>query len=415
MAALLAAGGAYAIASFDWCGRWEPSPPVLLEGAWSKAPLKAGSARVEISPPWPVTVAGYGPPRPSASRANHPVSAQALVLEAGGLSLAVVSLDLLEVPQALVERIRTGTGLEHTLVFATHAHSSLGGFDPRPLAQLAGVGGYREANARAIESAAVEAVKKARARLLPAQLSTAHGDDELCWARTGTECDRRLDRVAITALDGTTVGELWLVGAHPTLLPRKVETLDPDYPGQAALGRPDAGVTLVAQGAGGNATAGAGEGENASTFARRVEQAVTKLPLGAAEADTTLGLARVRVALPHPDGARLVPSISRAMATNFVCLSAEREAEIWALRLGDRTLLALPVEPSLPAGKALEEAAQADRVLSLANGYLGYLEQKDVVEARQGESRRQYYAPEMFEVLRQGAALAGATVRAGHP
>jgi len=413
MTTLLAAGGAYAIASYDWCGRWELSPPVLLEGAWAKAPLKAGSARVEIAPPWPVTVAGYGPPRSEASRANHPVSAQALVLEAGGLTVALVGVDLLEVPQSLVERIRTQAGLEHTLVFATHAHSSMGGFDQRPLAQLAGVGRYRESNARAIESAAVEAVKKARARMQPAQLSTAHGDDELCWARTGTECDRRLDRVAVTALDGATVGELWLVGAHPTLVPRKVETLDPDYPGQAALGRPDAGVTLVAQGAGGNATAGAGEGENATTFARRVEQVVTRLPLPTAEADTALGLARVRVALPHPDGARLVPSISRAMATNFVCVSAEREAEVWALKLGDRTLLVLPVEPSYPAGKALEEAAQADRVFSLANGYLGYLEPKEVVDARQGESRRQYYGPEMFEALKSAAALAGATVRAG--
>ncbi len=409
MAALLSVGGAYALASYDWCGRWDSAPPELLEAAWGKGPLKAGSARVELEPPWPVTVAGYGPPRSTAGRANHPIAAQALVLEAGGLSLGVVGLDLLEVPRTLVERIRSDSGQPHLLVFATHAHSSMGGFDPRPLAQLAGVGRYDEADAKAVVRAAVEAVQKARARLAPAQLAEAHGSADMCWARSGVGCDQRMDRFVVTGLDGAAVGELWVVGAHPTLLPRRLETIDPDFPGLVALDRLDAGVTLVAQGAAGNARAGE---ETAPPFASRLEKVMAGLPLPAPAPEVALGLARVRVTLPHPDGSRLVPSISRAMATNFVCLSAEREAEVWAVALQGRTLLALPVEPSYVAGQALEEAAGADRTLSLADGYLGYLEKPEDAEARLGESKRQYYLPSMFEALRQGAALAGTTVRA---
>lgn len=412
MAALLAVGGAYAIASFDWCGKWEAGPPVLVEGAWSKSPLTAGSAREEISVPWPVTVAGYGPrDRSQASRANHPVAAQALVLEAGGLTVALVGIDLLEVPQVMVEKIRTGAGLDHTLVFATHAHSSLGGFDERPLAQLAGVGSYLPRDANAVIDAAVKAVKTARAAMKPAQLASASGSEDWCWARSGTGCDKRVDRLAVTALDGSTIGELWMMAGHPTLVPRRVETLDPDYPGIAALDRLDAGVTLVAQSLGGNAHAGT---ENATQFARKVEDVFTRLPLSEPRTEVSLGLARVKVPLPHPDGSRLVPSISRAMATNFVCVSADREAEVWALALGDRTLLSVPVEPSYPSGLQLEEAAQANRVLSLANGYLGYVETQEDAEAVKGESKRQYYTPQMFEQLRLGAALAGTAVRAGH-
>ncbi|MFT3841427.1 MAG: hypothetical protein QM723_30835 [Myxococcaceae bacterium] len=412
MAALLAVGGAYAIASFDWCGKWEAGPPLLVEGAWSKAPLNAGSAREEISVPWPVTVAGYGPrDRSQASRANHPVAAQALVLEAGGLTVALVGIDLLEVPQVMVEKIRSGAGLDHTLVFATHAHSSLGGFDERPLAQLAGVGSYLPRDANAVIDAAVKAVKNARAAMKPAQLASASGSEDWCWARSGTGCDKRVDRLAVTALDGSTIGELWMMAGHPTLVPRRVETLDPDYPGIAALDRLDAGVTLVAQSLGGNAHAGT---ENATQFAKKVEDVFTRLPLSEPRTEVSLGLARVKVPLPHPDGSRLVPSISRAMATNFVCVSADREAEVWALALGDRTLLSVPVEPSYPSGLQLEEAAQANRVLSLANGYLGYVETKEDAEGTKGESKRQYYTPQMFEQLRLGAALAGTAVRAGH-
>ena len=45
-------------------------------------------------------------------------------------------------------------------------------------------------------------------------------------------------------------------------------------------------------------------------------------------------------------------------------------------------------------------------MLSVANGYLGYLEQDEVVSAGLGEAKRQYYGPELYDALADGAELA---------
>ena len=81
-------------------------------------------------------------------------------------------------------------------------------------------------------------------------------------------------------------------------------------------------------------------------------------------------------------------------------------------RVADPNLITVPIEPSYTAGLALEKAAGADRVLSLANGYLGYLETSTDVRAVKGESKKQYYAPELADELVKGAGMAGAAVRA---
>jgi hypothetical protein len=92
-------------------------------------------------------------------------------------------------------------------------------------------------------------------------------------------------------------------------------------------------------------------------------------------------------------------------------LSAARDAEVSVLRLGSMVWVAVPVEPSEPSGRQLERDAQADRLVSLANGYLGYLEPRAQAVEAAGESKRQYYAPQLQEALGEAAKLAGAAVR----
>src|SRR3954451_18159295 len=95
--ALLTAGAAYALASWNWCGRWEETAPVLSGQVKAEGPLRAGAARVELVPAFPVVVAGYPPPRAEASQANPPLHARAVVLQAGAARVGLVSLELLSV------------------------------------------------------------------------------------------------------------------------------------------------------------------------------------------------------------------------------------------------------------------------------------------------------------------------------
>lgn len=124
---LLTIGSAYALASWNWCGRWTGREPLVLGQTHAEGPLRAGAARVPLVPPFPVVVAGYGPPRPEASRADPVPQARAVVLSSGDVKVGLVSLELLLVPDELVAAVRQRTadlGLQGVVVVATHSHSS---------------------------------------------------------------------------------------------------------------------------------------------------------------------------------------------------------------------------------------------------------------------------------------------------
>jgi hypothetical protein len=102
-----------------------------------------------------------------------------------------------------------------------------------------------------------------------------------------------------------------------------------------------------------------------------------------------------------------VPSLFSMPGRNFICASAPKQAEVGALRLGPLRLIAVPAEVTLAAAQQLEPADA--RVVSVANGYLGYVEPADVVDRREGESRRQYFGRTLLEALK-GAVDAAVTM-----
>lgn len=413
-ALLLSFGGAYALASWNWCGRWEPAPAAIEAAGLAQGALLAGAARVKVAVPWPVVPAGYGPPRPELRESKPSLEARAVVLEVAPVKVAIVELDLLTIPRALVERVRADAAalrLSDVWVVATHAHSSMGGYDARWVSELAGTGRYREEIFEALAQAAKQALADADAGLGPSVLAVGEGQArELSRPRTGAQVDGKLTRVSLSR-EGKPLAELWIVSAHPALVGRNPQVLSPDYPGVVDA---DAGpVRLVLQGAAGNASAQVPEGEGSpgERFARALEEKALGLSATPSGAEVTLGFSRVAVGTPRPDASRLAPWFARAAGDNLLCGSAPRLAEVGALRLGGAVLLGVPGEPSATAGAALVERSGASRVVSLANGYLGYVEPAETVKQRGGESKRQYFGPQLLERLEEAAALAGRAVR----
>ncbi|WP_224242152.1 hypothetical protein [Hyalangium gracile] len=414
--ALLTAGAAYALASWNWCGRWEESAPVLRGQVKAEGPLRAGAAKVAMVPPFPIVVAGYPPPRPEASQANPPLHARAIVLQAGEARVGLVSLELLLVTAPMVEQIRAAAsdlGLHGVLVFASHTHSSFGGYDARVVSQLVGTGRYREDSVGVIVSAASQALHQAAAALGEVSLEVGEASDAgFVYSRTGGEApDGALTRAVFRGAAGP-VAELLFFSAHPTLVPRQREYVDPDYPGRLSeLREAQGGVVLVLQGAVGNASVAFNEGqgvERAAGFAQALSGLVDKAAPTATPGPTRLALARAEVALPRPDASRLVPSLTRAAGDNFLCYSAARTAEVSALALGPLELLTVPGEPTMGAGLVLARRSGATRVLGLASDYLGYVETPELVAQAAGESKRQYYGPALLERLSGAAQVASA-------
>lgn len=130
--------------------------------------LRAGAAKVDITPPLGTPLAGHFEKR-RAVDVDDPLYARALVLEAGGRRIALVACDILCLPAADVaaarEQITAWTGIppEHVCLAATHTHTA---------AAPAGVLGTPRAEAymAALPERIATAVALAVARLAPARL-----------------------------------------------------------------------------------------------------------------------------------------------------------------------------------------------------------------------------------------------------
>ena len=116
--------------------------------------------------------------------------------------------------------------------------------------------------------------------------------------------------------------------------------------------------------------------------------------------------------LPGPDASRLVPWLARTAAENVLLWPwAPRRAEVALLRIGDARLLGLPLETTAASGRILEQAGGGARAVSLANGYLGYVEPPERVRRAAGESRRQLFGPSFLKALQNGVAAAASALR----
>jgi len=368
----------------------------------------------------PVVRAGYGFPRAVADRESDALEVRAVVLRAGGRSLALVLADLLLVPEELSQGLEgrlVDLKLDGVVLAATHTHSSVGGLDARLLAQVVGTGRYRPDVVAAILDRAEEAVRQAHERLLAVNVRTA--ESRLTgWAENrstpGAAVDDALTVVVLESEGGQRVVTLAIVAAHPTLFARTATQLSADYPGVAMKRLESAGgVALLFQGAEGDARP-QGKGEQAIEAAGAfVAQRVTEAARDATPAEPRLGYADVQVGLPPAEPQAIRPFLIRRPASNVLEWMAPQSARVTLVTLGDLTLLAVPGEPTALAAQEIVARVPQEtlkdrkvRLIALVDGYLGYIDTPQRVRDRQGEGRRAWFGPELMEVLGRGLQVA---------
>ena len=107
-----------------WPGLW------LLPSAAAADGLRAGAARVDVTPTQPVTMAGYASRTNLSQGVHDPLSARALAFDQDGARLVLVSLDSLgfynQTAEPLREAILQACGLKPSELFlcAIHTHSA---------------------------------------------------------------------------------------------------------------------------------------------------------------------------------------------------------------------------------------------------------------------------------------------------
>ncbi|HEX6105359.1 MAG TPA: neutral/alkaline non-lysosomal ceramidase N-terminal domain-containing protein [Gemmatimonadales bacterium] len=164
------------------CAVWhaQPLPAPLSREMPGTGRLRAGFARVDLTPPPGVGLSGNGPEGRRSTGYRTRLHVGALVLEdPGGERIGLVVADLAHVPAnlhrlaaaRLVER--TGIGADRLLVSATHTHSGPGNFygERQYNANTARVAGYDPRVTDFIVERITAAVERAASELQPAAIA----------------------------------------------------------------------------------------------------------------------------------------------------------------------------------------------------------------------------------------------------
>jgi hypothetical protein len=212
--------------------------------------LRAGTARTDLTPDWPVMLAGFGQRTEPATTAHDPVQGKALHLEEGGERLLVITTDLLSIPgqvgQPAAEAIAAATGMavRQIMICASHTHSA-----PNPSYAGDGAIGIERFQAHAIDrltAVGIEAVRAAR----PARLRTAIGRSDIFFNRravSAEQTDPRVPVVVAETTDGAPLAVLFGAACHPTVMGWDNMQISADFTGvaQAEIERALPGATAL--------------------------------------------------------------------------------------------------------------------------------------------------------------------------
>jgi neutral ceramidase len=149
----------------------------VLAGA-AQGALRAGAARVEITPPSDAALpmSGYGGRTQGFKSIHDPIYVRAIVLDDGTTQAALVAWELIFVPDKVWEEVSSriagevGIRQEHLVLSAVHNHGA-----PSVAAAGGTAGEKTVAYTKTVEDAAVEAVRRAKAQLQPARFGIGTG------------------------------------------------------------------------------------------------------------------------------------------------------------------------------------------------------------------------------------------------
>ena len=212
-----------------------------------KGRLRAGAAKVEITPPEDAALPmyGYAGRTDGHSGVHDPLFFRAIVVDDGERQAALVAGDIGATPhevwETVVPRISGATGIEphYVLLSATHTHGAphpapTGGENPKHDAYLAGV-----------HDKIVALVQEAQSKLQPARMGSGTGEARVNMNRRARTADggwwlghnpdgvsdKTVRVVKFETLDGETLALYVNYGVHGTVLGGRNTLITGDLPG----------------------------------------------------------------------------------------------------------------------------------------------------------------------------------------
>ncbi len=254
---------------------------LLSSSAWADA-LRAGAAKVDITPPTGYPMWGYAARRDAPSTGvRDPLHARALVLAGSPKTIAIVSLDLGRAPtrqaMANIRKQVQAIGIDHVFLVASHTHHG-------PVLELDTWPDPKKPYVRELERKLVAAIGEAVKNLQSARLGISSKEVPLNRNRHSRRPDKPVDRALIVVRiedgKGKPLAHLVNFAAHPTMIPAKERQFSADYPGAlAALVEKETGGVpcLFLQGAAGDLSTNPGENAGPQKFGQALGREVLAL------------------------------------------------------------------------------------------------------------------------------------------
>lgn len=426
--------------------------------------LRAGVAKVNITPPVGCDLTGFGSREFPALDINDDLYAKALVLDDGKTKVAIVTTDLLGLAFDLVEEIRRGieehTGIPRANIMLPSSHTHSG-----PATISIGCGDRNEACAQVTKMKIIGAVRMAHANLRPAQVGYER-ESVQCGVNRREARDGRtvlgvnpagkvapyVDVLRVDDAQGNMMAVLFSHAAHPVALGGNSYVISADFPGYAmdtverVFGEDV--VALFAQGCCGNINCKLrGTTKETRILGQTLGGAVIKaaaplqtskggplgsvsevihlplqkpLPVPEAQKELDKAEAALKEAILSKNAGRV--RISRRLrdwASEMLGLAREgdkprtRAFEIHAIRIGDLALVGLPGEVFVEYQLWIDEHSPFPRtfVFGYTNGVIGYVPTAEAYPkgGYEVDSAFRIYpgtlmlTPESEEIIHQGA------------
>ncbi len=352
--------------------------------------FKAGWAKTNITPQYPLPLAGYGARKGVfVSTVHDSVWARGFVFDNGFNKSAIITLDLLIIPPAVTEALRIllpeiGYSQDQIFLSATHTHCSVGGWADSWLGtQFAGE--YQNEIVNDLAIAIITTIKKAETNLVSAKVGYARYDaspftrNRLVGEKGSRDTWLRVVKIQ---QESGAVALITTFAAHATVLSHRQMNYSRDYPG--ALVDSLENITNVdfaafcagAVGSHSPVTKG-GKSYNkiallASNLKSLIGANVSSIPINKVQQSGTI---RFDVPLRKPH--IRVAANWRVRPWIFEKLTEASPAYISLLRIGNIAFIGTPCDFSGELTAAIDEKANAldlnVLVTSFNGGYIGYI------------------------------------------
>jgi hypothetical protein len=396
--------------------------------------LRAGLAKICITPPVGVPLAGFAARQGNATGVHDDLYVRACVVEQDGRTLTFVTVDLLALDARFVSDVRravqrrTAMATEAILVASTHTHAG-----PVTIETFFNPGASLDRDyMERLASAIVQCVDEAWQSRQPARIGVGSGRAEGVGVNRRSPDQRPIDdQIGLLRVDderGRTLGVIINYACHPTVLGPDNLLVTGDFPAytidevEATTG--PGSVAMFINGTQGNISVGHSSELSAigvitpgRTFERAAEigtalgrAAMAALPTVVTTSQTVLHCLSTSAELPlkaYPAAAQTAAALDAASRrlddlvtnnapgedlararterlyasiTKFFAAEAARQSngqlavELQGFRVGNAAFVAVPAEVFVEIGLRIKrDAAHPTFICGVTNGYIGYL------------------------------------------